>query len=648
MCGVVGFLDFDHRFSAAEQVATCRRMTDTLAHRGPDDHGTWCDAAAGVALGHRRLSILDLSASGHQPMTSASGRYVLTYNGELYNFEQLRHDLQDYPYRGHSDTEVILAAVERWGLGPSLPRFDGMFALGLWDNQARTLHLARDRFGEKPIYYGVVDGAVLFASELKAFYKFQNFHPSIDRGSVAQLLRYGYVPAPRSIYAGIRKLPPASSIAISSAADAIGNAVPYWSYEESARSARARRFVGSDADAVDELDARLRTVISSRCVSDVPIGAFLSGGIDSSAIVALLQESTGKTARTFTIGFNEIAFNEAASAKRVAQHLGSNHTELYVSPAEALEVIPRLPVLYDEPFADASQIPTFLVSQLARQHVTVALTGDAGDELFGGYNRYKWAEAIWGPLSHLPYPARAWLAAAIRMSRPAALDSAFRRLDGTFAERFAIRNPGDKMQKAGELLRARDTSELYFHLVSTWKATDVVIGAVEPRHPVLQDQPPQFDNFTERMMCADAVTYLPDDILVKVDRAAMAVSLETRVPLLSPNIASFAWSLPRSMKFRDGKGKWILREVLARYVPRELFDRPKMGFGVPIDSWLRGPLRAWAEALLAEDRLLREGYFHPGPIRKKWTEHLSGRRNWQYPLWHVLMFQSWLEAQALR
>jgi asparagine synthase (glutamine-hydrolysing) len=646
MCGLVGLVDFTTRFSALEQQAICRAMSDTLAHRGPDDHGVWSDPDAGVALGHRRLSILDLSALGHQPMTSASGRYVLTYNGELYNFEALRRQLQDYTYRGHSDTEVILAAVERWGLGGALPRFDGMFAIGLWDRERRELHLARDRFGEKPLYYGTADGALVFASELKALRKFPNFRPQVNRGSVAQLLRYGYVPAPHSIYLGVQKLPPASWLTIASAADIRTAPKTYWSYEEVARSARRTTFVGSDVEAVDRLDGILRSVVSSRCVSDVPVGAFLSGGIDSSAIVALLQTSTAKTVRTFTIGFHEAAFNEADSAKRVAQHLRTDHTELYVSATQARDVIPLLPTMYDEPFADSSQVPTFLVAQLARQHVTVALTGDGGDELFGGYNRYRWAETIWRSIRLLPYGVRSALAAAIQVARPATVDAAFGRLAGTVADRFAVRNPGDKAQKVGEILAVRDANELYFKLASTWKVTDVVIGATEPLHPILQVTPPCLDDFTERMMCSDALTYLPDDILAKVDRAAMAVALETRVPLLSPEVASFAWSLPTAMRFRNGQGKWILRELLSRYVPRELFERPKMGFGVPIDAWLRGPLKDWAEALLSEDRLIREGYFSPKPIRAKWAEHLSGKRNWQYALWHVLMFQSWLEAQG--
>ena len=645
MCGIAGFLDFDQRYSTDVQAAICRAMTDVLVHRGPDDQGQWGDVGAGIALGHRRLSILDLSALGHQPMTSASGRYVITYNGELYNFEVLRSQLADVRFRGESDTEVLLAAIERWGLEESLQRFDGMFAFALWDARDRALHLVRDRFGEKPLYYGLLDGALVFASEIKALRTFPTFRPEVDRGSIAQLLRYGYIPAPHSIYRAVRKLPPATCLKISSRSDAVKAPQAYWSYEAAAQLAKGKPFRGSEEDAVEQLDGLLRRVVASRAVSDVPVGAFLSGGIDSSAIVALLQAGTGRTAHTFTIGFHEKSFNEADSAKRVAEHLRTEHTELYVSSEEARKVIPRLPSLYDEPFADASQIPTFLLSQLARQHVTVALSGDGGDELFGGYNRYTWAETIWRHVGRLPYRVRLMIARGIRLGRPAAFDALFRMLERTPAGRFSVRNPGDKVQKIGELLHARDQNELYFHLASTWKATDVVVGAKEPRHPVLQTRPPALADFTERMMCADAVTYLPDDILVKVDRASMGVSLETRVPFLSDEVAAFAWSLPRAMKLRQGKGKWALRELLARYVPRELFERPKMGFGVPIDSWLRGPLREWSEALLDEGRLRREGFFAPGPIREKWAEHLSGSRNWQYPLWHVLMFQSWYEAQ---
>ena len=641
MCGIAGFLDFTRRYSSEQQAEISRSMTDALVHRGPDDHGHWSHAPAGISLGHRRLSILDLSSLGHQPMASASGRYVITYNGELYNFETIRADLAGVPYRGKSDTEVILAAIERWGLEESLPRFDGMFAFALWDTHDRVLHLARDRFGEKPLYYGIIGDAFVFASELKALRKFPGFSEDIDRGSVAQLMRYGYVPSPRSIIAGIAKLPPATYLSLSSPSEVSKEPSRYWSYEHVALTARSRPFTGSDADAIETLDALLRRVVASRTIADVPVGAFLSGGIDSSTVVALLQAGTGRAAHTFTIGFHEKAFNEADAARAVARHLHTRHTELYVSAAEAQAVIPRLPALYDEPFADASQIPTFLVSQLARQHVTVALSGDAGDELFGGYNRYTWAERIWRAFNRLPYRGRLMLARAIRLGRPAAVDGLFRGLERASGARLSFRNPGDKVQKVGELLNSRDENELYFNLASTWKTTEFVIGSNEPRHPILQTRPPELSDFTERMMCADAMTYLPDDILVKVDRASMGVSLEARVPFLSAEVADFAWSLPPSMKLRYGKGKWILREVLARYVPRELFDRPKMGFGVPIDAWLRGPLREWAEALLDENRLRREGFFVPAPIRAKWAEHLSGRRNWQYPLWHVLMFQSW-------
>lgn len=620
-------------------------MADALAHRGPDDHGVWTDTAAGIALGHRRLSIIDLSPLGHQPMASESGRYVVAYNGEIYNFEALRTELAGHHFRGRSDTEVILAAFEQWGVEASLARFNGMFALAVWDARERAVWLARDRFGEKPLYYGRVGRALVFGSELKALRLFPGFAGEVDRGRLAQFLRFQYVPSPGCIFQGLRKLPPASYLRIAVEADIDRSPSAYWSLETVARDGVAHRYQGTEADAIRELDALLRRTVKLRMVSDVPLGAFLSGGIDSSTVVAMMQAGETRKVRTFTIGFSEAAYNEADSAKAVAAHLGTDHTELYVSPAEAQAVIPRLPTLYDEPFADSSQVPTFLVSQLARSRVTVALSGDAGDELFGGYNRYFWANSIWGFVGKLPSATRSLLASAIRLARPSTLDQWFSLLDPHLPERLRHRMPGDKLQKLADVLAAATADDLYLRLVSVWKEPGQLVGVEEPRHPILHDGRPALKDFTDRMMCTDTLTYLPDDILVKVDRAAMAVSLETRVPLLDPELASFAWSLPPHFKVRDGKGKWILREVLAQYVPRPLFERPKMGFGVPIDTWLRGPLRDWAEEELSMARLKREGYFDPGPIRRKWDEHIAGKRNWQYYLWPVLMFQAWQAAQ---
>jgi len=644
MCGLTGFVDFAGAVPGEAQAAVCGRMADSLAHRGPDDRGVWTDPAAGVALGHRRLSILDLSPLGHQPMVSASGRFVIAYNGEVYNFRALREELNGYPFRGHSDTEVILAAFEQWGVAKTLGRLNGMFAIAVWDRSDRVTWLARDRFGEKPLYYGRVGRALVFGSELKAIRQFPGFAGDIDRGALTQLLRFGYVPAPACIFRGVRKLPAATYLRIAEDSGIDATPSEYWSLESIAREGTSRRYTGSASDATEELDLLLRSAVKLRMVSDVPLGAFLSGGIDSSTVVAMMQADEPQRVRTFTIGFEESAFNEAESAKAVAAHLGTDHTELYVTAAQAQAVIPRLPALYDEPFADASQVPTFLVSQLARQHVTVALSGDGGDELFGGYTRYFWAETIWRQLKRLPLAARHALASSILFARPARIDRLFGLIDPLLPSRLRQRAPGDKLQKLAGILHARTADELYFNLLSTWKEPGDVTRFTEPHHAILQDRPPRIDDFTERMMCADTLTYLPDDILVKVDRAAMGVSLETRVPLLDPDVARFAWSLPRDFKVRGGSGKWLLREVLAKYVPRQMFERPKMGFGVPIDSWLRGPLREWAEELLSVTRLRQAGFFDPVPIRAKWEEHLTGRRDWQYYLWPVLMFQAWQQA----
>jgi asparagine synthase (glutamine-hydrolysing) len=616
-------------------------MTDALAHRGPDDRGIWAGDAAGIALGHRRLAIVDLSAHGHQPMPSASGRYVVTYNGELYNYLELKRELSGYPYRGASDTEVVLAACEAWGVERALARFDGMFALGVWDVHERSLVLARDRFGEKPLYYGLSAGCVIFGSELRALEAFPHFARVLDRGALGQFLRFGYVPTPSCIFEGVRKLPAASYLRITTEQDVSVAPTLYWDYGSLVQRARQTPFLGSDTDAVAELDVLLRRVVGSRLMADVPVGAFLSGGIDSSAIVATMQAGSARRARTFTIGFEEAMFNEAQSARAVAAHLGTDHTELYVSPAQAMTVIPDLPDLYDEPFADSSQIPTVLVSRLARQNVTVSLSGDGGDELFGGYNRYVWAERIWNGVGSLPMVLRQGVAEALERLQPRWIDRASLVAASALRRPVGIRNPGDKLQKLARALRAPTARDLYLDLVSTWKHPDKVTGLAESRHALLPDFGSSGGDFVDDMMRVDGLTYLPDDILVKVDRASMSVALEARVPFLSAELATFAWSLPRQMKIRRGRGKWILREVLAKYVPRALFERPKMGFGVPLASWLRGPLRAWAEDALDERRLSEAGFLAPAPVRDLWNEHQSGRRNHQHELWHVLMFQSW-------
>lgn len=646
MCGIAGLFRpaADRAAETLEAVGGC--MTATLRHRGPDAGAVWVDAHAGIVLGHRRLAIIDLSPNGSQPMSSTSGRWVIAFNGEIYNFRALRDDLltRGHRFRGHSDTEVLLAAIEQWGLTESLKRAVGMFALALWDREDHVLYLARDRMGEKPLYYGWVDGAFLFGSELKALRAYDGWEPTIDRDALALFLRHNYVPGPYTIYQGIRKLPPGTSLAIPASGDT-AEPRPYWSLGDVIRTARARRFDGGEPEAIERLDRLLRQSIRGQMVADVPLGAFLSGGIDSSTVVALMQAQSERAIQTFTIGFHEQAYDEAVYAKAIAHHLGTDHTELYVAPADAIAVIPRLPTLYDEPFADSSQIPTFLVAQLARRSVTVSLSGDGGDELFGGYNRYFLARAIWQRMGRLPRPLRKTVARGITACAPTTWDRMFGAIRAALPGALRPRHFGDGLYKLAVILHADGPDEIYHRLVSHWEQPDrVVRGAVEPLTSLTNTAAwPELGDYTERMMYLDAITYLPDDILVKVDRACMAVSLEARVPLLDHRVIEFAWSLPLAFKVRNGDGKRLLRRVLNRYVPNELVDRPKMGFGVPIDHWLRGPLRDWAESLLDERRLRLEGFFDPGPIREKWLEHLSGANDWQYLLWDVLMFQAWRE-----
>jgi len=648
MCGIAGV--FGRGAGSHESLAdTAGRMIGRLVHRGPDDAGAWSDENVGVALGHRRLAILDLSPAGHQPMLSASGRFVIVFNGEIYNHLALRSELGVVNWRGHSDTETLLAAFEAWGIEATLKKAVGMFAFALWDRAGRILTLARDRLGEKPLYYGWQGESFLFGSELKALKAHPAFRAGIDRNALTLLLRHSYIPAPHSIYRGIHKLLPGTLLQIPfgkgvSTAQAARPA-PYWTLAGVVESGQAEPIIGDDARVTAELEARLLEAIGLQMVADVPLGAFLSGGVDSSTVVALMQVQSSRPVKTFTIGYYEEGYSEAGYAKAVARHLGTEHAELYLTPEEARAVIPLLPALYDEPFSDSSQIPTFLVSQMARQHVTVSLSGDAGDELFGGYNRYFLASAIWRRLRWWPDAMRRLAANSITALSPAA----WNRLHGValplLPRPLWVTQPGDKAHKLAEILAAESPEEIYRGLVSHWQnPTDVVIGATEPA-TVLTDRAnwSAVPDFEHRMMFLDAVSYLPDDILVKVDRAAMSVSLESRVPFLDHRVVEFAWRLPLAMKIRDGQGKWILRQVLYKYVPKELIERPKMGFGVPIDAWLRGPLREWAEALLDESRLKREGFFRPEPIRRKWLEHLSGARNWQYHLWDVLMFQAWFE-----
>lgn len=645
MCGIAGVFG-DPRVEAA--IVT--RMTRALAHRGPDDEGVWVDEEAGIGLGHRRLSIVDLSPAGRQPMISHSGRYVLTFNGEIYNHLDLRSELatqgHEPNWRGHSDTETLLAAFDAWGITRALQRASGMFALALWDRQERALILARDRLGEKPLYYGRQKprGPFLFASELKALTAHPDFVPDVDREALGLLVRYMDVPAPLSIYRGISKLLPGTILALRSGADpAIEQ---YWSAAEVAREGAANPIDPDEESATDRLEQVLERAVGRQMMADVPLGAFLSGGVDSSTVVAIMQKLSTRPVKTFTIGFHESDYNEAGHAKAVARHLGTDHTELYVTPTEAMDVIPRLPAMYDEPFADSSQIPTHLISALARRQVTVALSGDGGDELFGGYDRYVMTAHLWDRIAGIPAPLRAVAAGALTMVPASAWSSLGSAAGGLLPRSVRARRLGDKVHKGASMLSSETVDELYDTMLSLWRDPSTVVIGAKPDSSSTMNAPAELTGLAgqERMMAQDMLGYLPNDILVKVDRAAMAVSLETRVPLLDPEVVRFACRLPLQFRIRGRTTKWLLRQVLYRHVPPQLIERPKMGFGIPLDSWLRGPLRDWAEALLDEQRLRGEGFFHPHEVRRAWTEHLGGRAN-QFKLWSVLMFQSWLEAQ---
>jgi len=649
MCGFVGFLGGPASGDGLADQDKLRSMANRIAARGPDDEGYWLDAAHPVGLGHRRLAIVDLSPAGHQPMLSSSGRYVIAFNGEIYNHLELRPGLAKTgaDWRGRSDTETLVEGFEALGICRMVEQCIGMFAFAVWDRLSRKLTLGRDRLGEKPLYYGWQgqgqQSTFLFGSELKALEGHPSFTPSIDRNALCLFMRHNYIPAPHSIYQGIAKLEPGCLLTLSLAKPE-PSVVRYWSAEAVAVAGIATPFAGTNAQAVDTLEVLLKSAVSRQLMSDVPLGAFLSGGIDSSTVVALMQAQSTQPVKTFTIGFDEQAHNEAVHAKAIAKHLGTEHTELYVSPQQALKVIPRLPSLYCEPFADSSQIPTFLVSQLARQHVSVALSGDAGDELFCGYKRYLQVEQTWRAMSRFPAGARRAAANSIKAMSPQLWNGLLRPLRHFMPPTLSRANLGDKVYKAAAVLSSGSVDALYLRFLSHWDDPEsLVIGSQEPVTK-LNGAPPNLPGLdaVERMMALDTVTYLPDDILVKVDRASMGVSLEARVPFLDHRVVEFAWSIPQSMKIRDGVNKWVLRQVLYRHVPQALIDRPKMGFGAPIGDWLRGPLRHWAEELLDENRLQREGYFHAAPIRQKWAEHLTGQRNWHQQLWCVLMFQAWL------
>jgi asparagine synthase (glutamine-hydrolysing) len=644
MCGLAGCWTASH--SCEAPFREIQPMCTAIAHRGPDDDGVWCDAGSGIELGFRRLAILDVSPAGHQPMASSTGRYVVVFNGEIYNFAALRASLSDnVQWRGHSDTEVMLAAIERWGVKIAIEKCAGMFAIALWDRHERALHLVRDRLGEKPLYYGVFDGTLLFGSELKALRAHSAWRGIVDRAALSLYLRHNYIPAPYCIYENVRKVVPGTIVTFRDPASD-PEITQYWSARDVAEAGVRNPLTGDDADSTTQLESLLRRVIGDEMVADVPLGAFLSGGVDSSALVAIMQADSTRPVQTFTIGFDEPDHNEAPHAAAVAKHIGTNHTELYVTPQDALDVIPLLPRIYDEPFADSSQIPTYLVAKLARQHVTVSLSGEGGDELFAGYNRYFWGERLWRRMDRVPAAARAAIGKALLAVSPKGWDSAFEAAAPILPKRFRTATPGSKVHKVASFMGADSSDGLYRGLMTHWRDPGSMTGVAEPSTALTDDgRLPAFDGVVNRMRYFDMVSELPDDILVKVDRAAMAVSLESRAPFLHPHVVEFAWRIPPDQLVRNGQGKWLLRQVLYKYVPRELIERPKMGFGVPIASWLRGPLRMWADELISADRLEREGYLAPEPIRQAWDEHQAGTTDNSHLLWGVLMFQAWLETQ---
>lgn len=646
MCGICGYIDPRQKNELGLTERKARLMMDAISHRGPDDSGLWTSPEYGIALGFRRLAILDLSVNGHQPMVSADQQYVIIFNGEIYNYLDISSQLErrGYRFKGHSDTEVMLAAFTEYGIEEAVRQLNGMFSIALWDRQNNLLHLIRDRLGVKPLYYGWNNGCFFFASELKAIKANPNFQGEIDLTALGQYLQYSYVPSPRSIYQGIHKLPPGSMLTLRPAeANSPGQLRQYWELPPMSPSKGDKGYF----DTLEELEGLLKESVRLRMIADVPLGAFLSGGVDSSAVVALMQAQSTRPIKTFTIGFEESEYDEAGYAKAIASHLGTDHTELYVTPQEAMDVIPMLPQMYDEPFGDSSQIPTYLVSKLARQEVTVSLSGDGGDELFQGYNRYRWAQKIWNSVSWLPGPSRNWLSSVLTSVPISRWDTWSEAATQLLPQRLRVPQVGDKVQKLAAILENGTPEAVYYQLVTFWDNPSGLLASTNGNdytNPAFKKHTNE-QSFEDWMSWIDIHSYLPDDILAKVDRASMAVGLEARVPLIDDHrIVEFASRLPRRMKQREGKSKWLLRQLLYKYVPPALIERPKMGFGVPINRWLRGPLRPWAESLLDPQRIKKEGILNPEPIQKKWLEHQSGSRNWQYHLWNILMFQAWLSS----
>ncbi|CAN1537792.1 AsnB Asparagine synthase (glutamine-hydrolyzing) [Caulobacteraceae bacterium] len=651
MCGICGYWTG----STTDEIpkGTAGRMAAEITHRGPDSAGVIIFPNGGPSLAHRRLAIIDVTDAGSQPMVSESGRYTIVYNGETYNHRALRETLEAdgaaRKWRGHSDTESILACFEAWGVERTVINMTGMFAFALWDDQAKSLTLVRDRMGEKPLYYGVVNGNFLFGSELRALHQHPSFATTIDRSALTAFLQRSYVPGPASIYSEIKKLQPGHMIEVTregGGTEAFNlSSRPYWQLDDAIASGRQSPFIGAASRAVADVRSLLADVIESQMLSDVPLGTFLSGGIDSSLVAAIMTEVSTRPVKTFSIGFRDKEFDESESAQAVANHLGTDHTQLIVEPEHIIELLPRLPDLYSEPFGDSSQLPTFLVSQLAREHVTVALTGDGADESFGGYNRYLAAGSVRKYSRWLPPPIGTATGNAILSLSKARWEKLFRIASAVLSSGLAVRNPGEKMHKIGRLLKLRSRSEYFESLISMTDdpASFVVGGRAPPPLSETVASKTEINSFEHWMMSLDAQTYLPDDICVKVDTASMANSLETRAPFLDRRVVEFAWTLPLEFKIRDGKSKWILREALSTYLPRELFERPKMGFGIPFGKWMRGPLRAWGEHLLTEERLRHDGFFEAERVREVWDAHQAGIGNHEYLLWNVLMFNSWFD-----
>lgn len=647
MCGLAGYIP-SKKTSFEEMELNGNSMIDAIYSRGPDDKGLWIEENQSLMMSFRRLSILDLSPAGHQPMESSSGRYKICFNGEIYNHLELRK-LFIGNWRGHSDTETILEVIEQIGIEDALKIFVGMFAIAIWDAKKSELTLARDRIGEKPLYYGWVDQDFIFASELKAIKKHPNFNNSICKGALSNFLKFNYIPAPQSIYKGIFKLEPGTFLKVELESARIQNKIPlrYWDLADVIRKGDKNQ-ITDHHEALHETKRVLSESVKSQMISDVPLGAFLSGGIDSSLITSLMQENSTEQVKTFTIGFENSAFDESPFAKNVANHLGTNHSEYFVTSQETLDVIPYIPEIYDEPFADSSQIPTHLVCKQAKENVTVALSGDGGDEIFGGYNRYFWSQRVWSKLRWIPYPARKIIGSTLLNTPQTIFHTLEKFYNFTIPSKFSVHQFADKLNKLSSRLQYVNSEDnLYSSLVTQWHDPSLIL---KDFHEEFHDtELPSHENLTHqapsRMMFWDSLTYLPDDILCKVDRAAMSISLETRAPFLDFRLIELAWRLPQEFKMNDYEGKIILREILDQYLPRHLIERPKAGFGVPIGEWLRGPLKNWAEDLLSEEKIVQQGFFHYEPIYKVWTEHLSSSYDHTHKLWSILMFQSWLEAQ---